>query len=115
MDVESIHKADLLVRQANQVLSDAGVPITATQLSALSFIGSDGPRTLGEVAQALSVTPAVVTGLVDRLERGKFAIRTGAVGPDRRCTWVEITEAGRIVLDDAKQALIEAQEGQAAA
>lgn len=102
MDVESIHKADVLVRQANHALADGDVGITATQLAALAFIGEQ-PRTLGEIARHLEVTPAVVTGLVDRLERSRFVGRTPSTH-DRRQVWVQITEAGRIALDNAAQA-----------
>ena len=102
MDVESIHKADVLVRQANHALADGDVGITATQLAALAFI-SEEPRTLGEIARHLEVTPAVVTGLTDRLERSRRVQRIPVVH-DRRQVWVQITEAGRIALDNAAQA-----------
>lgn len=101
MDVESIHKADVLVRQANHALADGNVGITATQLAALAFIGEQ-PRTLGEIARHLEVTRAV-TGLVDRLERSRCVGRTPSTH-DRRQVWVQITEAGRIALDNAAQA-----------
>jgi len=102
MDVKSIHQAECLVRQANQALADAGVGITATQAAALAFIG-EKPCTLGEIARHLEVTPAVVTGLVDRLERSRFVQRIPGVH-DRRVVVVQITEAGRIALDNAAQA-----------
>ena len=103
MDVESIHKADVLVRQANHALADGDVGITATQLAALAFIGQQ-PRTLGEVAKHSGVTPAVITGVVDRLERSRLVLRIPGVH-DRRVVVVQITEAGRIALDNAAQAL----------
>ena len=102
MDVESIHKADVLVRQANHALADGDVGITATQLAALAFIGEQ-PRTVGEIARHLEVTPAVVTGLADRLERSRCVGRIPGVH-DRRVVVVQITEAGRIALDNAAQA-----------
>lgn len=106
MDIESIHNADVLLRQANQTLADAGVGLTATQADALAFIGSElGGRTLGEVARHLGVTQAVVTGVVDRLQRARFVARVHSTGDyDRRVVYAQITEAGRIALDNAAQA-----------
>jgi len=54
------------------------------------------------------VTPAVVTGLVDRLERSGFVRRIPGVH-DRRVVVVQITEAGRIALDNAAQAFADYQ------
>jgi len=107
MDVESIHQAECLVRQANHALADGHVGITATQAAALAFIGKQ-PRTMHEVADHSGVTPAVVTGLVDRLERSGFVRRIPGVH-DRRVVVVQITEAGRIALDNAAQAFADYQ------
>lgn len=106
MDVESIHKADLLVRQANHALADGDVGITATQLAALAFIATEVKgRTHTEITKHLEVTPAVVTGIVDRLERARLVIRVRSDGDyDRRVVYVQIREAGRIALDNAAQA-----------
>ncbi|WP_434426074.1 MarR family transcriptional regulator [Nannocystis pusilla] len=63
-----------------------------------------GNRSPGEVAARLNVTPAVVTGLVDRLERRGYVRREVSIG-DRRRYSLRITEAGERVCDEVQQAL----------
>ncbi|MFY0533500.1 Coq4 family protein [Nannocystis pusilla] len=63
-----------------------------------------GNRSPSEVAARLNVTPAVVTGLVDRLERRGYVRREVSPG-DRRRYSLRITEAGERVCDEVQQAL----------
>jgi len=62
--------------------SERGGELSLRQLSALAVIENE-TTTLGDVARRLMVTPAVVTGLIDRLERRGFVRRVGG-GSDRR-------------------------------
>lgn len=52
-----------------------------------------GPRRMNELAQALGVERAAVTGLVDRAEARGLVAREAVPG-DRRSTHVVVTEAG---------------------
>jgi DNA-binding MarR family transcriptional regulator len=67
--------------------------LSLRQLSALYVIEHE-PTTPGQLARRLMVTPAVVTGLIDRLERRDFVHRVSETG-DRRRIHLELTEAGR--------------------
>lgn len=61
--------------------------------------------TPGEVARALSVTPAVVTGLIDRMERRGY-VRRSESPTDRRRVQIELTDSGEDVRDCAQSEII---------
>lgn len=79
--------------EAHALQSDKGGDLSLRQLSALSVI-EDETTTLGEVARRLMVTPAVVTGLIDRLERRGYVRRVSG-GSDRRRVHLALTDEGR--------------------
>jgi DNA-binding MarR family transcriptional regulator len=79
--------------EARALQSDRGSNLSLRQLSALSVI-EDETTTLGDVAKRLMVTPAVVTGLIDRLERRGYVRRVSG-GTDRRRVHLALTEEGR--------------------
>ncbi|HEY7034861.1 MAG TPA: MarR family transcriptional regulator [Thermomicrobiales bacterium] len=79
--------------EAHALQSDRGGDLSLRQLSALSVI-EDETTTLGDVARRLMVTPAVVTGLIDRLERRGYVRRVSG-GSDRRRVHLALTEEGR--------------------
>ena len=58
---------------------------------------ADGPRRLGELAQALDVAPRSITAKVDQAE-ADGQVRRVADPDDRRATLVELTPAGRDLL-----------------
>lgn len=62
------------------------------QLTALYAIREESSSP-GYLARRLSVTPAVVTGLIDRLERQGYVRRTSEL-TDRRALRLTLTEAG---------------------
>lgn len=67
--------------------------LSLRQLSALTMIESE-KTTLGDVARRLMVTPAVVTGLIDRLERRGYVRRINSTD-DRRRVLLALTDEGR--------------------
>jgi DNA-binding MarR family transcriptional regulator len=83
---------------------EIGGDLSLRQLTVLYYIREQTP-TLGYIAKQLMVTPAVVTGIVDRLERRGFVRRTADAG-DRRVVRLSLTESGRKVSMDTEQALI---------
>jgi DNA-binding MarR family transcriptional regulator len=86
-----------------QMTNDEDHDLSMRQLSALQFI--DGTETtLGDVARNLNVTPAVVTRLIDRLERRGYVRRVASVF-DRRRVYIELTTAGEDVRDHAEDQL----------
>jgi DNA-binding MarR family transcriptional regulator len=64
----------------------------------------DETTTLGDVARRLMVTPAVVTGLIDRLEKRGYVRRVGSSG-DRRRVNLALTAEGREAARLAEQRL----------
>ncbi len=84
--------------------SAEGFRLSLRQLSALSMI-EDEKTTLGDVARALRVTPAVVTGLIDRLENRGYVRRINST-EDRRRVLLALTPAGREAADDARAQLV---------
>lgn len=57
--------------------------LSAADHKALDLIGRTGPQTAGEIARATDLSPAAVTGLVDRLE-GAGYVRRARDPADRR-------------------------------
>lgn len=82
--------------------------VTGTQLAALEGVvdqdDKDTPFTHGQLAHYLGVSPAVVTGITDRLERAKLVERRPNRMKDRRQFMVVPTEDGREVVRKAKHA-----------
>ena len=68
--------------------------ITESQLQALGLLVDNGPMLMRKLSDAMLVTPANVTGIVDRLEEKKLVRRTPGEG-DRRATIIEITPEGK--------------------
>ena len=77
--------------------------LSLRQLTALQLIEHQ-ESTLGDVARQLMVTPAVVTGLIDRLERQGYVERVNSTR-DRRRVHLRITPAGRGALEGTEQRL----------
>lgn len=67
--------------------------LTWRQLQTLQTVEALRNPALGALADALDVTPAVITGLVDRLEASGYLLR-GADKADSRVTRVTLTRAG---------------------
>lgn len=91
--------------QTRVVDEDLGAELSLRQLSALQMI-EDETTTLGDVARRLMVTPAVVTGLIDRLEKRGYVRRVGSSG-DRRRVNLALTPEGREAARRAEQRLID--------
>lgn len=89
--------------QTRVVDEDLGAELSLRQLSALQMI-EDETTTLGDVARRLMVTPAVVTGLIDRLEKRGYVRRVGSSG-DRRRVNLALTEEGRAAAARAEKRL----------
>ena len=84
--------------------SDEGRALSLRQLSALSVIREQS-ATLGDVARRLMVTPAVVTGLIDRLERRGYVRRISG-SEDRRRVHLAMTDEGLEASRAVEQALV---------
>jgi DNA-binding MarR family transcriptional regulator len=78
--------------------------LTWRQLEVLRSVTSLSEPSLGVVARDLGVTPAVVTGLADRLVRQAFLVRIPDV-KDSRIIRVRITAAGLRALESTETQL----------
>ncbi len=76
------------------------VGLTGPQLVILQEISSLGEVTAGEIARAVSLSQATLTGILERMEkRGLLSRRRSE--QDKRRVMVRITDSGTQVLDDA--------------
>jgi len=76
------------------------VGLTGPQLVILQEISNLGEVTAGEIARAVSLSQATLTGILERMEkRGLLSRRRSK--HDKRRVMVNITDSGKKVLDDA--------------
>ena len=102
--INVLHTAELLGRRLDNALRAFG--LTRGSHNALQIVGgATEPLTPTEVSARLTVTSATVTGLLDTLE-SRGLIRRRPHPSDRRSTLLEITAAGRQLLDELVPELI---------
>ena len=73
--------------------------LSIVQLFVLATLESDGALPMGKVAEALDVSVASATGIIDRMEQ-RGLVERGQQPDDRRVVLVRPTPAGRAVLSD---------------
>lgn len=72
--------------------------LTFPQWMLMKSLARRGPLPARELGDSCGLTPANVTGVVDRLEEAGFVTRTRS-DEDRRVVFVELTKAGRAKTD----------------
>ena len=80
--------------------------LTGPQLLCLRELERNGELPLGALANALSLSPATVTGIVDRLEQKELVLRRRRKS-DRRSVAVGLTRRGRAIVRRAPAPLQE--------
>jgi DNA-binding MarR family transcriptional regulator len=80
--------------------------LTGPQLVVLKELFSRSPSSVGELARAVNLSQATVTGILDRLERKGMVTRARSTD-DRRKVLVAHTDAAREALSDAPPLLQE--------
>jgi len=88
--VPPIHMA-MLKKQPDFI---AKTRLTFQQLNLMEALRFLGPAKMSDLARLLAVTKSAVTGLADRLIKGKYARRAHEEG-DRRIVRLELTPRGR--------------------
>lgn len=73
--------------------------LSTTHLHVIMMLESDGPLSMGELADALDVSLPSATGIVTRMEVRGLVERTREAS-DRRVVRVRLTEAGRAVPEE---------------
>lgn len=98
------------VHRLARTLTDQLVPVYAAHglsegefdvLCALRRAGSPFARQPAEVARSTMITSGGLTKRIDRLEAAGLVIRAAAGESDRRAKTVQLTEAGRDLIDTA--------------
>jgi DNA-binding MarR family transcriptional regulator len=77
--------------------------LTQGQIRALFTIDKSGEATAGELAKAAELSPASVSSMLDHLERDGIVSRHRSES-DRRVVVVTLTDSGRALLDDKREA-----------
>ncbi len=88
-----------LMSGQNLLLSDAiarRAGLRSADLEILGVIQQHGPMTAGELGRATGLSPAAVTGLIDRLERGGVAERRSDPADRRRVLVAVSAGAARV-------------------
>ncbi len=85
-----------LVRQLRQ---QNGPDLTASQASALASVLHHGPVTVGELAELERVSSPMITKIAKGLTAQGLLTRTPDTD-DRRVTRLDLTERGRVTLED---------------
>ena len=73
--------------------------LSIVHLYVLAILDSDGPLPMGKVAEALDVSVASATGIIDRMEQ-RGLVERGQQPDDRRVVLVRPTPAGLAVFRD---------------
>jgi DNA-binding MarR family transcriptional regulator len=76
--------------------------LTIPQLKSLFYISRHGRVNLSGLASGIRVTPANVTGIVDRLVEQGLLTRT-ADADDRRVSWLTVTDKGKTLINDLRE------------
>lgn len=104
VDETTLHILMLLRRIRRAVEKDskrleACCKLTEPQFACLRQLSVAGPSTPGELASAVYLSRATVTGILDRLSAKGYVTRERS-GIDRRRICLELTEAGRELLEN---------------
>ena len=75
--------------------------LSIVHLIVLTVLEADGPRSMGDLAEALDVSVASATGIVDRMER-RGLVERGRTDDDRRVIMVSLTPTGSVVFGDMR-------------
>lgn len=78
--------------------------MSVPQLVCLQTLEKGGPLSIGALSKRVYLNPSTLTGIVDRLEKKGYVLRARGL-VDRRVVKVELTEAGREVVNQAPHPL----------
>jgi DNA-binding MarR family transcriptional regulator len=110
--VREISKAIMLWQDATQAYDDQvgrRFGLSAPERQCLSLLVAEGPQTASAIAKHVSLTPAGVTALLDRLEQREF-VRRRSDPDDRRKVIIEPAQMAATVADEAYRSIGEAGE-----
>lgn len=82
-------------------MGDRGLILSYPRRRVLEALESGGPLIMRDLAGALGMTARNITAIVDALEAAGFVARRRHP-TDRRATLIELTDAGRVEIDQAR-------------
>lgn len=94
--IEAQHRLNRVIRERT-LDSWVKLDLTIPQLKSLFYVSGHGKVNPSGLASGIRVTPANVTGIVDRLVEQGLLIRT-ADADDRRVSWLTVTDKGKSVV-----------------
>ena len=80
--------------------------LTIPQLKSLFYVSGHGKVNPSALASGIRVTPANVTGIVERLVEQGLLIRT-ADADDRRVSWLTVTDKGKTLINDLREGRVQ--------
>ncbi len=83
-------------------LAGAGQDVTLPQYRALVILSTEGPQRIIDLATHLGVTASTASRMIDRLVR-KRLVRRRQAKDDRRSLRIDLTAAGREVVDETSR------------
>ena len=100
--IEAQHLMNRLIGREDTLDSWVKLHLTIAQLKSLFYVSRHRRVNLTGLASGIRVTPANVTGIVDRLvEQG---LLTRAPDPDdRRVSWLTVTDKGKTLINDLRE------------
>jgi len=90
--------------QSKSLAKESG--LTTSKLLVLQFLDEEGEATIGKISEAVSLTQATITILIDRLQEAGLVERERST-TDRRKVYVSLTDDGRSAVTQAPMALHE--------
>ncbi|WP_058304513.1 MarR family winged helix-turn-helix transcriptional regulator [Gorillibacterium timonense] len=103
-----------LSKDMKQHLEDELAPLTEGQLQVLELLlGAENRMKPSDLVEILETTPAAVTTLLDRMEKGSL-IQRERDEKDRRLVWITVTDKGKSECDrgiDVRKRYVEAHLG----
>ena len=108
MKEELIEKVIKSRRRMNRFIREGSVEswinlnLTIPQMKCLTYISRHGKTNLSGLAAGIHVTPANVTGIIDRLVDQGYVARIPD-SADRRVMWLGVTEKGESTLSNLRE------------
>lgn len=95
----------IVLGAVDKVLADLGLTFARYEALVLLHFSRRGSLPLGKMGERLQVHPTSVTNLIDRLE-DQGLVRRARHPTDRRTTLAEITDSGRLLVEEATAAVV---------
>lgn len=76
--------------------------LTFPQFKVLYLLDKTGTQSVSQLAETLTITPAAITGITDKLIVEGFVIRERSEA-DRRVVFITLTESGKKVIEKVKE------------